>query len=140
MVGDIKKAHRRIKVRRQDWGFQACQLRKGRLWVNKVGTYGMNPASYYWGRLAGAALVRLGHYLLGGSRQTELLLFADDIIMIARTLSEFGGFAFLNFVWTALGLPFGWKKFRGGAEGGSYGPSGHSEAAVGHLLPPHVPG
>ena len=26
LQGDISKAHRRIKVRESDWGFQACQL------------------------------------------------------------------------------------------------------------------
>ena len=30
LQGDISKAHRRIKVRESDWGFQACQLSPGR--------------------------------------------------------------------------------------------------------------
>ena len=121
LLGDIKKAHRRIKIRRRDWGFQACRLRPGRVWVNKVGTYGMNPAAYHWARFASATLVRLGHYLLGEELQVELLLFADDLFSLATTIPELVGIGFLIFVLTALGVPFGWKKFRGGSEEGWIG-------------------
>ena len=65
LAGDVSKAHRGIKIRREDWGFQACRLRPGKVWVNKVGTYGMGSAAYYWARAAGALLVRLVHYLAG---------------------------------------------------------------------------
>ena len=48
IFGDVSKAHRRIKVRESDWGFQACQLDPGLVWLNTVGTYGMSPAAYWW--------------------------------------------------------------------------------------------
>ena len=57
LVGDVHKAHRRIKIRPEDWGFQACQLRPETVWLNCVGTYGLASAAYYWGRFAAASLV-----------------------------------------------------------------------------------
>ena len=41
ILGDVSKAHRRIKIRESGWGYQACQLEPGTVWLNKVGTYGM---------------------------------------------------------------------------------------------------
>ena len=51
LMGDVSKAHRRVKVRKQDWGFQACRLRPGKVWLNCVGTYGIASAGYWWGAL-----------------------------------------------------------------------------------------
>eukprot|EP00974_Lingulodinium_polyedra_P081481 7889968-Lingulodinium_polyedra.AAC.1 len=56
LAGDASKAHRRVKIRKEDWGYQACRLRPGRVWLNKVGTYGMLPAAHHWARAAGALL------------------------------------------------------------------------------------
>ena len=78
VAGDVSKAHRRVKIREEDWGYQACRLRPGRVWLNRVGTYGMTPASYHWSRAAAGVIVRLTHYLLGGLLPLELLLFSDD--------------------------------------------------------------
>ena len=64
IMGDVSKAHRRVKVREQDWGYQACQLEAGKVWVNKVDAYGLTSASYWWARFAAAVLVRLCHYPL----------------------------------------------------------------------------
>ena len=63
LAGDVSKAHSRIKVKSQDWGFQACRLREGRAWLNKVGTYGVTLAAYFWSRVAAAFLVRLPYLL-----------------------------------------------------------------------------
>ena len=56
--GDIKKAHRRFKHLAKEQGFLACQLdaRDGPVgqldnscvYINKVGTFGVNCASYWW--------------------------------------------------------------------------------------------
>ena len=64
IVGDIKKAHRRFKHLRKERGFLACQLdsRDGPedqlddscVYVNKVGAFGVNCASYWWTRIARA--------------------------------------------------------------------------------------
>ena len=47
------------------------------VWLNLVGTFGIGSAGYWWGR-AGAALVRLTHYLTPRQLQMWLLLCADD--------------------------------------------------------------
>ena len=54
VVGDAHKAHRRVKVREEDWGYMACSVRKGRVWINRVGTFGFSSPGYYWSRLAAA--------------------------------------------------------------------------------------
>jgi hypothetical protein len=54
IMGDVSKAHRRVKVREQDWGYQACQLEAGKVWINKVGAYGVTSAGYWWARFAAA--------------------------------------------------------------------------------------
>jgi len=74
IVGDVHKAHRRIKIRPEDWGLQACQLSPETVWLNRVGTYGLASAAYYWSRFGAAALVRLCYYLAGPGEQVEVLL------------------------------------------------------------------
>jgi hypothetical protein len=82
ILGDASKAHRRMKVRKSDWGYQACQVEPGQVWVNKVGTYGMGSAAYWWGRVAAAVMVRLPHYLAHPSALVEILLYVDDHFML----------------------------------------------------------
>ena len=116
IAGDISKAHRRIKVRREDWGFQACRLEEGKVWLNCVGTYGMTPAGYYWARAAAGGLVRIAHYLLGPGAIHELLIYVDDFISFAESQKEVEATAFLVFLWRVLGFPFRWNKFKGGTD------------------------
>jgi len=114
VLGDVSKAHRRIKVQEKDWGLQACQIDPGYIWVNKVGTYGMGSAAYYWARFGAAALVRLGHYVAGPDGSFELLLYVDDFLMLPCDLAGLVFAGALIFLWTALGIPFKWAKCRGG--------------------------
>ena len=49
-----------------------------KIWVNRVGTFGVGSAGYWWGR-AGALLVRLSHYYAPSTvRALWVLLYADD--------------------------------------------------------------
>ena len=104
LLGDASKAHRRVKVKRGDWGLQACHLRKGHLWINKVGTYGVASAGYWWGRLAAAVLVRLPYYLVGKRWCPEFLLFADDWFAQAGTGEELSDLGVIILFLTALGV------------------------------------
>ena len=114
LVGDVAKAHRRVKVRKEDWGWQACRLVPGKIWVNCVGTYGISSAGYWWSRLAGAVLVRFFYYLAMASGEQEALLFADDLLMMAGRVSEIVDIGAIILVWVCLGVPWKWKKWRGG--------------------------
>ena len=109
-MGDVSKAHRRVKVRREDWGWQACRLEPGRVWLNCVGTYGISSAGYWWARLSGAILVRLFYYILSSSGGQEALLFADDLLMVAARAAEITDIGALILVWVALGVPWKWTK------------------------------
>ena len=83
LMGDVSKAHRRVKVKEEDWGYQACRLHPGKVWVNCVGTYGIASAGYWWGRLAAGLLVRLFYYLVGGTGDQDMFLYSDDFLITA---------------------------------------------------------
>ena len=69
------------------------QLDNSRVYINKVGTFGVNCASYWWARVA-ACGIRATHHLLKRC-PIDMLLYADD-------------FCYL----TALAYPFKWSKTR----------------------------
>ena len=110
LVGDVSKAHRRVKVRRQDWGFQACRLRPGHVWLNCVGTYGVASAGYWWSRLSASILVRFFYYVLSASGNQDCLLFADDILILMGRLEEVVDVGALIYLWVVLGVPWKWKN------------------------------
>ena len=68
VVGDISKAHRRFKHCEDEHGYLACQLEgydsDSHVYVNKVGTFGVNCARYWWTRISAAGL-RATHHLIG---------------------------------------------------------------------------
>ena len=45
---DIAKAYRRVLVREEDWGVQACRTSSTSsvIWLNKVGTFGVASAAF----------------------------------------------------------------------------------------------
>jgi len=113
LLGDASKAHRRIKILERDWGFQACRVDSDTVWLNKVGTYGVSSAGYYWSRAA-SGLVRLSHYSLAGRGPLDLLLFADDWKFLAGDAEQIRDLGALVLLLCSLGVPFKWSKFRGG--------------------------
>ena len=111
---DIAKAHRRVKVRRADWGVQACRTssKSKVVWYNKTGTFGVASAAYWWARLMGL-LGRHAINLLGGA-WFFVLVFVDDLHLAS------GGTQRWRQIWRFIvalemvGTPFSYKKFRGG--------------------------
>ena len=112
ILGDVSKAHRRIKVQASDWGYQACQIDAGKVWLNKVGTYGMNPSAYWWGRLAAAVIVRLPYYLAGKDSLMEFLLYVDDWLILATGKEEIILAGAILHLLSSLGVPWRWDKCR----------------------------
>ena len=82
----------RDKLRAPGARFLACQLARdgpvGQLdnscvYINKVGSFGVNCASSWWTRVA-ACGIRATHHLLG-SCPIDVLLYADDLESLATT-------------------------------------------------------
>jgi hypothetical protein len=114
LVADVSKAHRRVLIRPEDWSLQCCRLRSGKLWVNRVGTFGLGSAAYWWGRLA-AGIGRLVLYVLGQAPIWQLL-YADDLRWSARGKQKFRHLLAALFIWSMMGSPFSWGKARGGIQ------------------------
>jgi hypothetical protein len=109
---DISKAHRRFKHRQQDWGLLGCQLTPGRVWLNKVGTFRVGSASYWFSRLA-AGIARISIALAGRS-WTWQLVYADDIRWTSYGPDKYICILSMLLLWAMAGAPFSWHKTRGG--------------------------
>ena len=115
LVGDISKAHRRFLHHPSERGLLACKVnpKDKFIYINRVGTFGVASASYWWGRIAGSGL-RLVHELLGPELPVELLIFADDLEALGPVLRGRRGVVMAYLILSALGFPFKWSKQRGG--------------------------
>ncbi|CAE8650563.1 unnamed protein product, partial [Polarella glacialis] len=82
------------------------------IYVNKVGTFGVGSASYWWGRIFGAS-TRATYHLLGPENPAEILLFADDIEVIGPDRAGRRAIVLTYLFLVAFG-PFKWEKQRGG--------------------------
>ena len=115
LVGDFEKAHRRFLYQKSERGYLACKVREedSFVYINKVGTFGIGSTPYWWARIS-ACLMRVAHYLLGEQFWVELLLYADDLEVVAPGRTGRCG-AMLTFLYmAAFGAPFKWAKQRGG--------------------------
>ena len=84
-------------------------------WLNKCGTFGVASAGYWWGR-AGAAVVRLTHYLLGLENMIWAILFSDDEWLTGRTARFEVGLMLHMFVLAVIDAPLAWHKVGGGVQ------------------------
>ena len=85
------------------------------IWVNLVGTFGVASAGYWWGR-AGAALVRLAHYLVGRQDATWTMLYSDDGWVTGRTARFERGILLHLLILMVTGTPLAWHKLGGGVQ------------------------
>ena len=114
LVVDVKGAHRLIPVREEDWGLQACSLTSdGPVYLNRVGTFGVSSASYWWSR-AGGAWVRLAHYVIGGRAPSWLLLVADDLNQSASGPHQVTALMVVLVLAAIVDIPISWHKVKGG--------------------------
>eukprot|EP00435_Cladocopium_sp_Y103_P043344 s193_g12.t1 len=115
LVGDISKAHRRLLHSPDERGLSACRITEDDeyIYINRVGTFGLACASYWWSRIAGAG-VSLVHELLGPKMPVELLIFADDLEALAADTGGRRGITLSFLFLSVLGFPFKWAKQRGG--------------------------
>jgi hypothetical protein len=111
---DVSKAHRRFLHKRKDWGYLCCRSddKQEGLWINRVGTFGLTCASYWWGRLA-AGIARLVIRFFA-QRWVIQLLFADDNRLQANGPQKFSDLLLGLFLWVLVGTPLSWHKTKGG--------------------------
>ena len=112
-TADVSAAHRLVLHRRKDWALMACRAEQNSntVWINKVGTFGLSPASFWWSRLYGI----IGRVVARCLLQHAFYHFAyvDDVHP-----TFYGKRMYINFlVWLILqemiGVPFAYHKFRG---------------------------
>eukprot|EP00971_Amphidinium_carterae_P341389 6480156-Amphidinium_carterae.1 len=116
LKADVSKAHRRVKLRSQDWGLLGCRSgadEGDKIWFHRVGTFGISSAAYWWGRLC-AALGRVALSLLPEEKWLFQLVYLDDILLLAKGNEKLQDLAFVLFIWRVLGTPFSWRKVKGG--------------------------
>ena len=116
---DAKMAHKRVRVLRKDWRYFAARFPRGKKghWfiVNRVGTYGVSSAQYWWGRIAG--LINRVVILIGLARWC--LVYVDDFlaVYICDCPAEFWeAVAMLMLFLEAIGFPMSWKTFDAGRD------------------------
>ena len=111
---DIAKAHRRVRVRPSDWGAQACKTSSNSkvIWLNKVGTFGVASAAFWWSRLMGL----LGRHALNilGNDWIFILTFVDDLHIAVGGRNRWLSIWRFLVAMEMVGTPFSYKKFRGG--------------------------
>ena len=114
LTADVSEAHRQVPIAECDWWMQGCQVQPGSsVYVNKVGTFDVASASYYWSRVA-SALGRLAQYLSGEQAHTWHMLVADDFHLEASG-SGYRPALFAFFVLCATcNVPLSWNKTAGG--------------------------
>ena len=77
LVGDAADAHRMPRHIEADWYRLACRIKPEKVWINKVGTFGISSAGYWWGRLISLPQ-RFQYALLERAAVFFSLLMADD--------------------------------------------------------------
>ena len=115
LQADVRKAHRRVLHRKEDWPLLGLSLEEGRCWINRVGTFGLSTASYWWGRLAALA-GRLTWAILDTNHDLFQLIYADDLRWMAAGPQACKLLLFCLLVWKMIGSPFKHSKLQFGTE------------------------
>ena len=114
LTADVKEAHRQVPIAPQDWHLLGCQVTPGSdVYINKVGTFGISSASYYWSRVA-SSLGRLSQYLVGSSANTWHLLVADDFHLDASGKDYRTALICFFVLCASCRVPLSWNKTAGG--------------------------
>ncbi len=111
---DVRDAHRLPRVRREDWGLQACRVGSvDKVVVYKCGVFGISSIAYWWSRLGGAA-TRIAHHISRRRDGVWMLLMADDLKLESTTSAPSRPLLLVILLWLLLGIPISWPKIHGG--------------------------
>ena len=111
LVTDVRRAHRLVKVRREEWGMLACEF-EGVVYLKKVGTFGISSAAEWWARLLGGVVRALCHLLVPGS-SVELLAYSEDLESLGVDRKGRADCVLGLAVLCSLGFPLQTAKTRG---------------------------
>ena len=111
---DIQAAHRLVKVREADWGYLACKSDSNSsvLWLNRVGTFGVASAPYWWARLMALIGRYVGHLM--GTHWFLQMVYVDDLHGVFIGERKFLHLWIWVLAFELIGTPFGYHKFKGG--------------------------
>ena len=114
LTAGVTEAHRQVPIDPQDWHFLAAQIHPGSwVYVNKVGTFGIASASYWWSRVA-SAIGRIALCIPGHSAHTWHLLVADDYMLDASGPAYREAIISFFTLCPLVGVPLSWPKTAGG--------------------------
>ena len=111
LTGDVKRAHRLVKVAADDWGYTACQTGvQGQhvLWLNTVGTFGVSSVAFHWCRLM-SGLGRAAYYLIA-CLEINHMVYSDDLFWLTQDTAHGIDYIVLQvYLYVVLGVPFSWN-------------------------------
>ena len=114
LTADVTEAHRQVPIDPRDWHYLGAQVHPGGwVYVNKVGTFGVASASYWWSRVAGA-IGRIAQYVPAHSAHTWHLLVADDYQLDSSGPAYREAIISFFVVCSLVGVPLSWSKTAGG--------------------------
>ena len=113
---DAEKTHKRVKIARKDWRYIASRFGgppndPKYFVINKVGTYGVAIAQFWWGRIAAI----LNRMLIAAGLYDWCFIYVDDFLVLwnlSHGQCEWGMAAGVMMFLLVLGFPFSWKKLR----------------------------
>ena len=109
LATDSRRAHRRVKIKEDERGLQACKASRNATheWVNAVGSFGIASIAVHWLRLFGGLQGVVYHIL--GSKALFLLACVDDILWFAPGggATDASGSAIVS---SCNGVAIFWKK------------------------------
>ena len=113
---DISAAHRLVKIREADWHLLGCKADSDAqtIWINKVGTFGVSSAAYWWTRLFGCVGRFVSRLLL--QMAVLQLIYVDDLQLVTLGQDKFVALWMALASYEALGTPFAYHKFGGGLQ------------------------
>eukprot|EP00971_Amphidinium_carterae_P058306 1153381-Amphidinium_carterae.1 len=108
---DVSAAHRRIRIRRQDWRFLTVRCKD--LWfVNLVGTFGVASMQFHWGRVA-ALICRLCYHL---ACHSWAFVYVDDYLLLHPDDSAERDQMMVIVLMLVLNVPISWRKMQVGKQ------------------------
>eukprot|EP00971_Amphidinium_carterae_P314112 6243519-Amphidinium_carterae.1 len=108
---DVSAAHRRIRIRREDWRFLTTKC-KDQWFVNLVGTFRVASMQFHWGRVA-ALLCRLSYHL---ASRVWAFVYVDDYLFLHPTETAQRDHMIIIVLMLVLNVPISWRKMEHGQQ------------------------